>query len=79
MQTNFTDYEILHLSECPAIDVHFVGSDAPLGGLGEPATPVVSAAVSNAIFAATGNRIRQLPFKRHDLSQIRDKFAQAAD
>ncbi|MDZ4382973.1 MAG: molybdopterin cofactor-binding domain-containing protein [Parvibaculum sp.] len=79
VQTNFTDYEILHLSECPAIDVHFVGSDAPLGGLGEPATPVVSAAVSNAIFAATGNRIRQLPFKRHDLSQIRDKFAQAAD
>ncbi|GMV61713.1 MAG: isoquinoline 1-oxidoreductase subunit beta [Parvibaculum sp.] len=79
VQTNFTDYEMLHLSECPAIDVHFVGSDAPLGGLGEPATPVVSAAVSNAIFAATGNRIRQLPFKLHDLSQVSDKFAQAAD
>jgi len=79
VQTNFTDYEILHLSECPAIDIHFVDSEAPLGGLGEPATPVVSAAVSNAIFAATGNRIRQLPFKLHDLSQIRDKFAQAAD
>ena len=68
VQTNFTDYEMLHLSECPEIDVHFVDSDAPIGGLGEPATPVVSAAVSNAIFAATGNRIRQLPFKLHDLS-----------
>ena len=79
VQTNFTDYEMLHLSECPEIDVHFVDSDAPIGGLGEPATPVVSAAVSNAIFAATGNRIRQLPFKLHDLSQVSDKFAQAAD
>ena len=79
VQTNFTDYEMLHLSECPEIDVHFVDSDAPIGGLGEPATPVVSAAVSNAIFAATGNRVRQLPFKLHDLSQVSDKFAQAAD
>ncbi|MBO6668165.1 molybdopterin cofactor-binding domain-containing protein [Parvibaculum sp.] len=79
VQTNFTDYEMLHLSECPEIEVHFVDSDAPIGGLGEPATPVVSAAVSNAIFAATGTRIRQLPFKLHDLSQVSDKFAQAAD
>lgn len=79
VQTNFTDYEMLHLSECPEIEVHFVDSDAPIGGLGEPATPVVSAAVSNAIFAATGQRIRQLPFKLHDLSQVSDKFAQAAD
>ena len=78
-QTNFTDYEMVHLSECPEIEVHFVDSDAPIGGLGEPATPVVSAAVANAIYAATGNRIRQLPFKLHDLSSVSGKFAQAAD
>lgn len=78
-QTNFTDYEMVHLSECPEIEVHFVDSDAPIGGLGEPATPVVSAAVANAIYAATGNRVRQLPFKLHDLSQVSGKFAQAAD
>lgn len=78
-QTNFTDYGMLHLSETPEIDVHFMESNAPIGGLGEPATPVVSAAVANAIYAATGNRVRQLPFKLHDLSAISGKFAQAAD
>ncbi|WP_421862505.1 xanthine dehydrogenase family protein molybdopterin-binding subunit [Parvibaculum sp.] len=79
VQTNFTDYEMLHLSETPEIEVHFVDSDAPIGGLGEPATPVVSAAVANAVYAATGNRVRQLPFKLHDLSSVSGKFAQAAD
>lgn len=78
-QTNFTDYEMLHLSETPVIDVHFVESGAPIGGLGEPATPVVSAAVSNGVFAATGKRIRQLPLKNHDLTPATGKFAQAAD
>jgi isoquinoline 1-oxidoreductase subunit beta len=78
-QTNFTDYEMLHLSETPEIEVHFMDSNAPIGGLGEPATPVVSAAVANAVYAATGNRVRQLPFKLHDLSSVSDKFAQAAD
>ncbi|MEQ9195706.1 MAG: molybdopterin-dependent oxidoreductase [Parvibaculum sp.] len=79
VQTNFTDYEMLHLSETPEIEVHFVDSDAPIGGLGEPATPVVAAAVANAVYAATGNRVRQLPFKLHDLSTVSGKFAQAAD
>ncbi|MEQ8380213.1 xanthine dehydrogenase family protein molybdopterin-binding subunit [Parvibaculum sp.] len=79
VQTNFTDYEMLHLSETPEIEVHFVDSDAPIGGLGEPATPVVAAAVANAIYAATGNRVRQLPFKLHDLSSVSGKFTQAAD
>lgn len=78
-QTNFTDYEMLHLSQTPEIEVHFIESGAPLGGLGEPATPVISAAVSNAVFSATGKRIRQLPFKNHDLTPASGKFAQAAD
>ncbi|MDO9126806.1 MAG: molybdopterin-dependent oxidoreductase, partial [Parvibaculum sp.] len=78
-QTNFTDYEMLHLSETPVIDVHFVESGAPIGGLGEPATPVVSAAVSNGVYAATGKRIRQLPLKNHDLTPAPGKLAQAAE
>ncbi|MBX3445826.1 MAG: xanthine dehydrogenase family protein molybdopterin-binding subunit [Parvibaculaceae bacterium] len=78
-QTNFTDYEMVKLAECPRIDVHFVDSGEALGGLGEPSTPVISAAVANAVYAATGTRVRQLPFKLHDLKPVSDKFAQAAD
>ncbi len=63
-QRNFTDYEILRLSGCPDIEVHFVESDAMLGGAGEPAVPPLAPAVTNAIFAATGVRLRELPIAR---------------
>ena len=46
----------------------FIRSDAHLGGLGEPAVPSIAAAVTNAIFAATGIRVRDLPIKHADLS-----------
>jgi isoquinoline 1-oxidoreductase subunit beta len=61
VQRNFPDYNVVRLAECPDIDVHLMESDAPLGGAGEPGTPPVAPAVANAIFAATGVRIRNLP------------------
>ena len=78
-QTNFTDYEMLKLADTPAIDVHFIESGAPIGGLGEPGTPPISAAVANAVFSLTGQRIRQLPLKNHKLSPASGQFARAAD
>ena len=62
-QHNFNDYRMLRLSEAPAIDVHLVGSSEAPGGVGEPGTSAVIPAVTNAIFAATGRRIRKLPVK----------------
>jgi isoquinoline 1-oxidoreductase subunit beta len=60
-QTNFGDYRVLRINEIPKIDVALVKSlDAP-GGIGEPGTSCVMPALANAVFAATGKRIRKLP------------------
>jgi isoquinoline 1-oxidoreductase beta subunit len=67
-QQNFTDYEVVRLAETPEIEVYFHESDAPLGGAGEPGIPPVAPAVVNAVFAATGVRIRELPVKNHPLA-----------
>lgn len=58
---NFFDYKILHLKETPEIDVHIVESKQKMGGIGEPGLPPIAAAVSNAVFTATGARVRELP------------------
>jgi len=58
---NFNDYRMLHLADSPRIDVDLLESDAAMGGLGEPATPPIAAAVTNAIHALTGQRLRELP------------------
>jgi isoquinoline 1-oxidoreductase beta subunit len=69
VQQNFPDYNVLRLADCPAIEVHIQESDAPLGGAGEPGVPPVAPAVTNAIFSATGVRIRELPIKNHALEK----------
>ena len=61
VQGNFPDYEMLRMATTPEIVVHLVESGNPPGGLGEPATPPVAAAVANAIYILTGQRIRELP------------------
>ncbi len=68
VQANFPDYEVVRLQTCPAIEVHLHESDAQIGGAGEPGVPPVAPAVANAIFAATGIRVRELPFKNHNLT-----------
>jgi isoquinoline 1-oxidoreductase beta subunit len=60
---NFADYELLRMSEAPEVDVHIVKSGDKLGGIGEPGVPPIAPAVANAVFTATGARIRQLPMK----------------
>jgi len=67
-QDNFPDYEMVRMDSSPDIEVHIVESGEAPGGLGEPATPPIAAAITNAIYILTGQRIRDLPIKKHDLS-----------
>ena len=67
-QSNFHDYAVLRMSEMPAVEVHMVASTELPGGIGEPGTPPAAPAVANAIFAATGKRLRSLPF---DTAQLK--------
>jgi isoquinoline 1-oxidoreductase beta subunit len=67
VQSNFRDHQVIRIADAPQIKVEFLRSDAHLGGLGEPSVPPVAAAVTNAIFAATGIRVRDLPIKNTKL------------
>ena len=61
-QTNFNTFQVPRINDAPVqVDVHIVESDAPPGGVGEPGLPPIVPALTNAIFAATGRRIRSLP------------------
>ena len=68
-QTNFDSYQILRMNEAPAVEVHIVQSPESPGGMGEAGTSAIVPAVTNAIFAATGKRVRKLPIDATALKQ----------
>jgi isoquinoline 1-oxidoreductase beta subunit len=68
-QSNFDDYPLLRISEMPRVEVHIVPSREEPGGVGEPGVPPIAPAVANAIFAATGKRIRRLPIRAEELKK----------
>ncbi|HUA88170.1 MAG TPA: molybdopterin cofactor-binding domain-containing protein [Steroidobacteraceae bacterium] len=70
-QSNFHDYRVLRIDEVPAIEVHVIDSDAAPGGIGETGTTAAPPAVANAIYAATGVRLRRLPIDRKALAEQR--------
>jgi isoquinoline 1-oxidoreductase beta subunit len=62
-QSNFHDYPLLRMNEMPKVEVHIVASSEKSGGIGEVGVPPIAPAVANAVFAATGKRLRRLPFR----------------
>jgi isoquinoline 1-oxidoreductase beta subunit len=62
-QSNYNDYPLLRIGEMPRIEVHILPSEASPTGVGEPAVPVIAPALANALFAATGRRLRKLPLR----------------
>ena len=68
-QSNFNDYKMLRINETPSIETYIVQSTGAMGGAGEPGVPPVAPALVNAIFAATGKRIRTLPVRQNELFQ----------
>ncbi|MBI5583358.1 MAG: xanthine dehydrogenase family protein molybdopterin-binding subunit [Deltaproteobacteria bacterium] len=69
VQGNFDDYPLLTMEEMPAVEVHILPSTEGPGGIGEPGVPPIAPAVANAVFAATGKRIRRLPISSEDLKK----------
>ncbi len=69
VEKNFRDYPMIEIADAPKVFTAFIRSDAPLGGLGEPCVPPLAAALVNAIHAATGIRVRELPIRNTSLKQ----------
>jgi isoquinoline 1-oxidoreductase beta subunit len=67
-QTNFDSYRVARMTDAPRIDSYVIESDEAPGGIGEPATALVAPAVCNAVYTATGRRLRSLPLARHKLA-----------
>ena len=68
-QSNFDNYQMLRIGDMPKVEVHLVPSHESPGGIGEPGVPSTAPAVANAIFAATGKRLRRLPFQTQELAK----------
>ncbi|HKD63484.1 MAG TPA: xanthine dehydrogenase family protein molybdopterin-binding subunit [Candidatus Acidoferrales bacterium] len=66
-QSNFNNYPMMRINDMPRVEIHIVPSHEPPGGCGEPPVPSIAPAVANAIFAATGKRLRRLPFQTGEL------------
>jgi isoquinoline 1-oxidoreductase beta subunit len=67
LQSNFHDYQMLRMNKTPKIEVYIVPSSEKMGGAGEPGVPPIAPALANALFAATGKRLRRLPIQQSDL------------
>jgi len=67
VQSNFNDYEAVRMDKAPAIETHIINSGHAIGGAGEPGTPGIAPALANAVFDATGVRVRNLPINQFDL------------
>ena len=63
VQSNFHNYPILRMDEAPAVEVEIIESTAPPTGIGEPGVPPLAPAVANAVYRATGSRLRELPLR----------------
>jgi isoquinoline 1-oxidoreductase beta subunit len=63
-QTNFNNYPVLRIRSAPLVEAHFIQTDVRPSGLGEPAVPPLAAALGNAVFDATGVRVRTMPLKK---------------
>jgi isoquinoline 1-oxidoreductase beta subunit len=72
VQRNFHEYELLRMNEMPKVEVYIMPSTEKMGGVGEPGLPPVAPAVANAVFAATGKRVRKLPIRPEDLGGKRN-------
>jgi isoquinoline 1-oxidoreductase beta subunit len=68
-QSNFNNYPVLRINEMPRVEVHIIPNHESPGGVGEPTVPSIAPAVANAIFAATGKRLRRLPFQTQELAK----------
>jgi CO/xanthine dehydrogenase Mo-binding subunit len=72
VQGNFDTYKMMRIDEMPLVDVHIVKSDAEPGGVGEPGVPPIAPAVTNALFALTGTRVRSLPLRSEMLRSTKE-------
>ena len=68
VQSNFNDYAMIRMNEAPPIEVYLIPSTEAPTGIGEPTVPVIAPAISNAIFSASGKRVRRLPIRNEDLA-----------